>query len=126
MTNVRIDQNGIPKAPVLDPTAPLLHRSGVTAVDAGDPADAGGAVDCAGYERCRFDISITGAGFTSLTVQILFWNSRQSLWFGGASRQFTSTGQHTLDVDARGATIFLKVTAATATTFSLAADYALS
>lgn len=125
MANVRLDNNGIPKGPVYDSTAPALHRNGIVAVDAADPADASGAVDCAGYEQCRFDITIAGVGFTSLTVQALFWNSRQAKWFGGASRQFTATGQHALVVEARGAMVFLKVIAFSGTSFSLSADYGL-
>ena len=31
MTNVLIDENGLSKVPFYDPTAPLLHRSTVTA-----------------------------------------------------------------------------------------------
>ena len=80
MANVRIDENGVPKGPAYDVTTPQAHRSNITAVDATDPADASGGVDCAGYEYCRFDITITGTGFTSLDVQVLFWNSRQGLW----------------------------------------------
>ncbi len=127
MTNVRIDENGLPKAPVYEITTPAVHRAGVTAVDASDPADSSGGVRCAGYECCRFDVNITGMGFTSLDVQVLFWNPRQSLWFAGASRQFTATGRHALAVpDVRGSTVFLKVTAFSGTSFSLSADYALS
>ena len=125
MANVLLDNNGIPKGPVFESTIPALHRSGVTAVDTADPSDTSGAVNCAGYEQCRFDISITGTGLTSLTVQVLFWNPRQSKWFGGASRQFTVTGQHSLVVEARGAMIFLKVTAFSGTSFNLSADYSL-
>ncbi|MFH1140248.1 MAG: hypothetical protein V1724_00945 [Chloroflexota bacterium] len=126
MSNVRIDQNGIPKGPVYDPLPPVLHRSAVTAVDSADPADASGAVDCAGYQECRFDITITGVAFTSLEVATLFWNSRQSKWFTGASRLFTATGQHALAVEARGALAYLKVVAFTGTSFSLSADHILS
>lgn len=126
MANVRLDNNGIPKGPVFEPTISALHRSNITAVDAADPADASGAVNCAGYEQCRFDITISGVDFTSLTVKVLFWNSRQQKWFGGASRQFTATGQHALVVEARGAMVFLKVTAFSGTSFSLSADYSLS
>lgn len=126
MANVRIDQNGIPKGPAFEWTTPAVHRSAVTAVDASDPADTSGAVDSAGYQCCRFDIAITGTGFSSVDVQAIFWNPRQSQWFGGATRQFTSTGRHALVVDARGAIIFLKVTAFSGTSFSLNADYALS
>ncbi len=124
MANVRLDQNGVPKGPAHEWTAPLPHRSGVTAVDASDPADASGAVDCAGYEQCRFDIVITGTGFTSLEVQAIFWNGRQGLWFGGGKRSFTATGRHALVVDVRGGMVFLKVTAFSGTSFSLSADYA--
>lgn len=127
MANVRLDANGVPKGPVYELTTPAVHRSGVTAVDAADPADASGAVDCTGYEYCRFDLSITGTGFTSLEVQALFWNGRQSLWFGGARRTFTTTGRHALAVsDVRGCLVFLKVTAFSGTSFTLAADHCLS
>ncbi len=126
MANVRLDQNGVPMGPVYSPLSPAVHRSGVTAVDAGDPADTSGAVDCAGFQECRFDLTITGVGFTSLEVAALFWNGRQSKWFAGASRVFTATGQHSVSVDARGAMVYLKVVAFTGTSFSLSADYALS
>jgi hypothetical protein len=126
MANVRLDQNGLSKGLVYEPTAPLAHRSGVTAVDASDPADASGAVDCAGYQHCRFDIAITGTGFQALEVQALFWNPRQSLWFGGAARRFEATGRQALLVEARGALVFLKVTSFAGTSFSLGADYSLS
>lgn len=48
MSNVKLDQNGIPKGPVYDAGAPQAHRSGVTAVDATDPADTSGAIDGSG------------------------------------------------------------------------------
>lgn len=125
MANVRIDQNGVPKGEVCEWTTPALHRNGVTAVDAAEPADAGGAVNCDGYRYCRFDLIITGS-FSSIDVQALFWNPRQSKWFGGARRQFTETGQHAVLVEARGSPVFLKVAAFSGTSFSLSADYALS
>ncbi len=127
MANVRIDENGIPKAPVYDTASPVAHRSAVTAVDASDPANASGGIDCSGYQYCRLDIAITGTGFSSLDVQVLFWNPRQNLWFGGAARQFTAVGRYSLGVaDVRGAVIFLKVTAFTGASFSLTADAVLS
>ena len=107
-------------------TQPKLHRSSVSAVDTTDPADTSGAVDTKGYKECRFDITITGTDFTSLEVQALFWNPRQSKRWGGGERTLTSTGQHALVVDCRGAIIFLKVTAFSGTSFSLSADYILS
>lgn len=125
MTDVRIDANGLPKAPVYDPTTPLVHRSGVTAVDAVDPAESSG-IDTAGYQECRLDLELTGTGLTSLEVQALFWNSRAAKWFGGGRRTFTSTGQHGLVVDCWGQKVFLKVTAFSGTSFSLSADYLLS
>ena len=107
-------------------TQPKLHRSNVTSVDAADPADTSGAIDSQGYKECRFDITISGTGFSSLEVQSIFWNPRQEKWFGGGKRTFTATGQHALVVDSKGAIIFLKVTAFSGTSFSLSADYALS
>lgn len=107
-------------------TQPGTHRTGVTAVDSADPSDTSGAVDTKGYKECRFDITVSGTDFTSLEVQALFWNSRQEKWMGGGKRTLTSTGQHALVVDSRGAIIFLKVNAFVGTSFSLSADYALS
>lgn len=126
MANVRIDQNGVPKGPIFEPTTPLEHRNAVIAVDASDPADASWAVDASGYQQCRFDVAISGVDFANLDVQVLFWNSRQSLWFGGARYQFTSSGRHALAVEARGQVLFLKVVAFSGASFSLSADYALS
>ena len=103
-----------------------LHRSGVTAVDATDPADTSGAVNTSGYKECRFDITTTGTDFKSLEVQILFWNPRQGKWMGGGMRTLTSTRQRALLVNCRGAIIFLKVIAFSGTSFSLSADYTLS
>jgi len=107
-------------------TQPKVHRSNITAVDSADPSGISGAVDTKGYKECRFDIAVSGTGFQSLEVQVLFWNPRQELWFGGGTRTFTSTGRHTLVADCRGAIIFLKVTAFSGTSFSLSADYTLS
>ena len=127
MANVRLDQNGLPKGAVYESSAPLAHRSGVTTVDASDPADASGGVDTAGYQCCRFDVEVTGTGFTSLDAQVLLWNPRQSKWFGGASYRFTVTGRYALEVpDARGSIMYLKVTAFSGTSFTLNADYILS
>jgi hypothetical protein len=107
-------------------TQPKPHRSGVTAIDAADPADTGEAIDCRGYKECRFDVDISGEDVAGLEVQALFWNPRQQQWFGGGRRVFTATGRHSLVVDSRGAMLFLKVTAFTGTSFSLQADYSLS
>lgn len=107
-------------------TQPKLHRSGVTAVDASDPADTSEAINSEGYKECRFDITISGTDFASLETQVIFWNPRQEKWFSGSKRTFTATGQHALVVDSRGAIIFLKVTAFSGTSFSLEADYSLS
>jgi hypothetical protein len=112
--------------PAYDPLAPLQHRASITAVDSSDPGDTSGAVDCAGFHECRFDITLAGTGFTSLEVAAIFWNSRQSKWFTGASKVFTATGQHALAVDVRGAIVFLKVVAFTGTSFTLDADNVLS
>lgn len=107
-------------------TQPKLHRSGVTAVDASDPADTSGAVDTRGYQECRFDITLTGTSLQSLEVQALFWNPRQGIWVGGGKRVFTATGKYALVVEARGTVIFLKVTAFSGSSFSMSCDYVLS
>ncbi len=126
MTNVRLDANGLAKGFVYEGTSPLVHRTGVTAVDATDPATTSGAIDTTGYECCRLDLTVTGAGFQALTVRALYWNPRQGTWFGGASRQPDATGKYALLVDARGATVFLKVVSFSGASFALSADYSLS
>jgi hypothetical protein len=112
--------------PAYNPLAPLAHRNSVTAVDASDPADTTGAVDCEGFQECRFELTLAGVDLTSLEVAALFWNARQSKWFTGGSRVFTSTGQHALVATVRGAVVFLKVVAFTGTSFTLDVDYVLS
>ena len=107
-------------------TQPKVHRTGVTAVDASDPVDTSGAIDTKGYKECRFDVTVSGTGFQSLEVQVLFWNARQSLWWGGGKRVFSTTGRHSVVVDSRGAIVFLKVTAFSGTSFGLSSDYVLS
>lgn len=126
MTNVRLDANGVPKGPVYDPTAPASHRSGVTAVDASDPADDSGAIATAGYRECRLDLDISGTGFTSLEVQAIFWNARLGAWFGGALRRFTATGRWAIAAPCRGQKLYVKVTDFQGTSFSLDVDYSLS
>lgn len=125
MPNVRIDENGLPKGPVYEPVAPVVHRSGVTAIDTSDPLESAG-IDTAGYQECRFDLDVTGSGITNLEVQALFWNTRQSKWFGGGRRAFSGPGLYSLVVPCRGQKAFLKVTAFTGTSFTLNADYILS
>jgi hypothetical protein len=124
MTNVRIDENGMAKTPIFDPTAPLSHRSAVAAVDSSDPEESAG-IDTVGYQGARFDVDIGGVDFTSLEVQVLFWSSRLSDWFGGGKRLFTGTGRHATTAICRGPKVYLKVTAFTGTSFTLSADYVL-
>ena len=118
------DQFGRPVSGGYMPEIPLVHRTNVTAVES-DPANVLPGIDTKGYKECRFDITITGT-IISLEVQVLFWNQRQEKWWGGSKKTFTSTGQHALVVDCRGAIIFLKVTTFEGTPFSLSADYILS
>ena len=126
MANVRIDANGLPKGPVYEMTYPQVHRTGVTAVDASDPADASAGVDCSGFQNCRFDVSVSATGLQELRLQVLFWNPRQGRWFVGAERTLYSPGDYSLMVDARGSVVFLKVAGFTGSSFTLSADYLLS
>lgn len=120
MVDVRIDSRGVPKGPAYEEDAPLLHRAGVTAADAGDPVDAAAGVDCAGYRRVRFDVDTTGcSGLTALTLQLLHWNVTAGRYFRGAAREFTAgelaaNPVPALEAEVRGGRVFLKVAAATA------------
>ncbi len=62
MANVRIDQNGVPKGAVYEQTAPVAHRSNVTAADSGDPGSPSDGVATDGYEALDFDLDITLGG----------------------------------------------------------------
>ena len=128
MANVLIDKNVMcPWDPPTGSQDPVLHGSSITAVDSSDPSEEYRLRWTAAAARTAGDyITITGSGFTSLDVTVLFWNSRQSLWFQGDSRTFTALGQHALAVEVRGSFAFLKVTAFSGTSFSLNADSILS
>ena len=125
MVDVRIDTRGVPKAPVYEEAQPVLHRSGLTAPDPADPTSASEGVDCAGYRRLRFDIDTSGStDLTALRVQLLHWNPAANKYFRGAEREFDSSDLEanplpSLEVEVRGATVFLKVVSATATSLSL-------
>jgi hypothetical protein len=125
MVDVRIDTRGVPKAPVYEEAAPVLHRDTLTGPDAADPTSPSEGVSAAGYRRIRFDIDTAGStGLTALKVQILHWNSAAGMYFRGAEREFNQAELEAnpvpaLEAEVRGATVFLKVVSATATTLSL-------
>jgi len=125
MANVRIDAQGVPKAPVYEVTTPVLHRSNVTAPDSTDPTSASQGFDCLGYRTVRFDIDTTGSvNLSALTVQLLVWNPSAGKYFRGAQRSFDATDLAanpvpSLEAEVRGAVVFLKVASATATSLSL-------
>ena len=120
MADVRIDTRGVPKAPVYEEAATVLHRQALTAPDGSDPADAGVGVDCAGFRRVRFDVDAGGStGLTALNVQILNWNAAAGKYFRGAAREFSdaelaANAVPALEAEVRGARVFLKVVSATA------------
>lgn len=125
MADVRIDTRGVPKAPVYEEAPTVLHRPALTAADSSDPASAGVGVNCAGYRRVRFDIDTAGSsGLTALKMQILNWNSGAGKYFRGADHAFSlldlaGNPLPALEAEVRGATVFLKVVSATATTLLL-------
>jgi hypothetical protein len=120
VADVRIDTRGVPKAPVYEEAATVLHRQALTTPDSSDPASAGAGVDCAGYRRVRFDIDASGStGLTALKVQILNWNAAAGKYFRGAEREFSeaelaANAVPALEAEVRGARVFLKVVSATA------------
>ena len=132
MANVRIDAQGIPKGPVYEEAAPVLHRGAVSSPDAADPIDAGQGLSCSGYRNLRLDIDTTAsAGLTALKVQVLVWNQTAARYFRGAERSFDSAQiaanpVPALELEVRGATVFLKVVSATATALSISVYAALS
>lgn len=124
MADVRIDANGVPKAAVFEQTAPAAHRSGVTAVDASDPASASLGVASEGYRYVDFDVAVTLGGTDPLVeVAPLFRDATSGTWFRGDSSFFTSSGRYRVRVEARGAVVFLQVVALSGTspTLSLSA-----
>jgi len=132
MANVRIDAQGVPKAPVYEGTTPVLHRASQTGADAADPDSADAGLDCVGYRNVRFDLDTSGSvGLTALTVQLLAWNPTAAKYFRGAERRFdqddlTANPIPSLEAEVRGAIVFLKVVQATATSLSLSVYASLS
>ncbi len=111
MPNVRIDENGVPKAAVFEQTAAAAHRSAVTEVDAEDP-DLEDALDAAGYEHVDFDLDVTLGGTDPLVeVTPLYYSAAPDAWFRGEPAYFTQTGRYRVRAAARGARVFLAVTA---------------
>ena len=125
MVDVRIDTRGVPKGPVYEEAAPILHRDALTAPDAADPTSPSEGVSAAGYRRVRFDVDTTAStGLTALKVQLLHWNSIAGKYFRGAEREFTEAQLQAnpvpaLEAEVRGGTVFLKLVSATATSLSL-------
>jgi len=112
MADVRIDANGVPKGAVVEQAGTVLHRSGVTEVDAGDPASASDGVDAAGFLAVDFDLEVTlGGDDPLLEVTPLFLDPVAEAWFRGEPAFFVASGRYRLRTEARGATVFLAVTA---------------
>jgi hypothetical protein len=132
MANVRIDSQGVPKGPVYEETAPILHRSGLTAADPSDPASASEGVDCTGYRNVRFDVDTSGSTeLTALKVQLLVWDATAAKYFRGGERSFdqeelAANPIPSLEAEVRGATVFLKVVSATAASLSISIYASLS
>jgi len=132
MPNVRLDAQGVPKGPVYEGTAPVLHRGPLSAPDAADPAGPAQALDCTGYRMARFDLDTTGSsGLQWLEVQLLVWNPTAGRFFAGARRYFgpaqlQASPCPSLEAEVRGATVFLKVTGVGAASLSLRVYASLS
>ena len=123
MTDVRLDSNGVPVAAAFDATVPVAHRAGVTAVDASEPANTGLGVDASGYEQVAFDLDVTLGGTTpSVEVAPLFYDATAAHWFRGDSAFYGASGRYRLDVEARGALVFLEVVALSGTSPTLDLD----
>jgi hypothetical protein len=132
VANVRIDSQGVPKGPVYEETTPIVHRSGLTAADPSDPTSASAGVDCSGYRNVRFDLDTSGsASLTALKVQLLVWDATAGKYFRGDERSFgqaelAGNPIPSLEAEVRGATVFLKVVSATATSLSISVYACLS
>lgn len=128
MANVRIDANGVPKGAVWEHADPVLHRSGVTAVDGADPAGSAG-IDCDGFEAVDFDVDVTLGGTNPMVeVAPIYHDATADAWFRGQSAFFTSTGRYRVRAEARGARAYLRVVALSGTspTLTLSAWASLS
>jgi len=132
VANVRIDSQGVPKGPVYEETTPILHRSGLTAADPSDPTSVSEGVDCTGYRNVRFDVDTSGStDLTALTVQLLVWDATAAKYFRGGERSFdeeelAANPIPSLEAEVRGATVFLKLVSATATSLSISVYASLS
>lgn len=132
MANVRIDSQGVPKGPVYEETAPVLHRNGLTTPDPSDPTTTSEGVDCTGYRNVRFDVDTSGStDLTALKLQLLVWDATAAKYFRGGERTFdeeelAANPIPSLEAEVRGATVFLKVVSATAASLSISVYASLS
>jgi hypothetical protein len=132
VANVRIDSQGVPKGPVYEETTPIVHRSGLTVADPSDPTSASAGLDCSGYRNVRFDLDTSGStNLTALKVQLLVWDATAGKYFRGCERSFSQAELAanpipSLEAEVRGATVFLKVVSATATSLSISVHACLS
>lgn len=107
------------------------HRTNVDEVDVLGPSDVASCIDARDYQKCRFDVTISGEGFTSLTVQPVFWSEETQSWIETSeSQSFNALGEFALMVDGSGGYVnlgllYLKVTAFVGTSFCLTAKYVL-
>ena len=109
-------------------------------IEAGGAVEGGGGGGGGGHQIARVvrtsgdysttsqsfvDIDATGSsGLTTLKVQILNWNAAAGKYFRGAAREFSgaelaANTLPALEAEVRGATVFLKVVSATATSLLL-------
>ena len=69
-------------------------------------------LDASGFEHIDFDLDVTLGGTDPLVeVTPLYYGAAADAWFRGESAFFTATGRYRLRVAARGARVFLAVTA---------------
>ncbi|MEI7925826.1 MAG: hypothetical protein WCI61_06535 [Chloroflexota bacterium] len=120
MADVRLDHNGVAKGAVIELTAPVAHRSGVTAADGGEPGSTSLGVNADGYQHIDFDVDVTlGGTLPMVEVAPLFYDATAAHWFRGESSYYTATGRHRLRVEARGGVVFLQVVSLTGTSPTL-------
>ncbi|MDA0271114.1 MAG: hypothetical protein DWG83_01830 [Chloroflexi bacterium] len=112
MARVRLDENGVPKGAVVEQVAAALHRSGVDGVDEGDPVSPSDGVDASGFAFVDFDLDVAlGGDDPLLEVTPLFFDGVAEAWFRGPPSFFVESGRFRVRVEARGAVVFLAVTA---------------
>jgi hypothetical protein len=132
MANVRIDQNGVPKGPIVDPVTVAAHRTDIAAAEGATPPAANNsawAANPGGYAKARVFAYVDFTGGTNPYVVVRPWlRSGGTSGKVGKGEAVTITGddQVAIDVDVDGDDLLVYVESVSGSPTSFDVDLSVS